>query len=516
MPTRRQVLAGSAATSILWTPSARALERPGGERAFDATQWMTAMDADPGDLDRSISLAGVVGELPTALQGQTLVMNGPARMNTGGRRTHPFDGHGYLRTLRFGADGLHLRARFIRTESFLAEEAAGGPVYRGLATNPSDSPRENRRAPVPKNVANTTVTLWGDRLLAGWEGGLPHALDPVTLETLGPVDFGGTLADRAVLAHMKLDHRLDRLVTMSPVMALETRLTFREYTPDGTLASERSFARRGAMMVHDFAITERFYVLGENALTADLGVFWRFLRGKATMMEAIAADTGEPGAWWLIPRHSDAPAVRIPLDRPMLALHYANAYDRPDGSVVVDSCAFEEMVFGQEFGYAGPHADLDPFAVSEPPCQALQRSVLDPGSRTVAALPPSTHAVDFPRVHPALDGKPSSLVSTAGCSAPGQTFPFDMVAMFDMADPDRPPDTWTAPPGTFVGEPVLAASPGSLDERETWALVALTDGVRGESSVCVFDPNQVSAGPVASVRLPELLPYGFHGAVLPA
>ena len=33
--------------------------------------------------------------------------------------------------------------------------------------------------------------MWGDKLLACWEGGLPHALDPATLETLGPTSLGG-------------------------------------------------------------------------------------------------------------------------------------------------------------------------------------------------------------------------------------------------------------------------------------------------------------------------------------
>ena len=33
--------------------------------------------------------------------------------------------------------------------------------------------------------------VWGDKLLACWEAGLPHALDPETLETLGSTSLGG-------------------------------------------------------------------------------------------------------------------------------------------------------------------------------------------------------------------------------------------------------------------------------------------------------------------------------------
>ncbi len=517
MPTRRGFLAGSAAAALTWSQRGFGAESSPSQRGFDETHWMAAMDADPGDLDLGVTLADVQGAVPGALQGQTLVMNGPARMFLGGRRAHPFDGHGYVRALRFGADGLRLRARFVKTAPFTAEHHADGLIYRGLATNPSDDPRTNRKATGPKNVANTTVTPWGGQLLAGWEGGVPHALDPVTLETLGPMDFGGVLADQAVLAHMKLDRRRGRLITVSPALSMDTQLTFREFAKDNTLASERTFRVRGAMMIHDFALTDRFYVVGENALAIDLKAFLRFKRGKATMMEAIASDSSKDGAWWLIPRDDpEAPAVRIPVDHPMLALHYANAYDQPDGTVVLDSCTFEKMVFGREFGYAGVHADLNPFTDANPPCQSLQRTLLDPVTGGLETLPPSAHAVDFPRIHPDLDGQAASLVATAGCSVKGQTFPFDMIAVYNQSDPGRPPNSWKAPPGTFVGEPVLASSPGSLDERETWIVVALTDGVRGATHVCVFDPNQVSAGPVANIQLPKMLPYGFHGTMLPA
>lgn len=56
-----------------------------------------------------------------------------------------------------------------------------------------------------KNVANTHVVYWGGKLLALWEGGLPHELDPRTLETLGPTTLGGTLPDKGPFAaHFKI------------------------------------------------------------------------------------------------------------------------------------------------------------------------------------------------------------------------------------------------------------------------------------------------------------------------
>src|SRR5207237_918628 len=56
------------------------------------------------------------------------------------------------------------------------------------------------------NAANTNVVFHGGRLLALWEAGLPHRLDPVTLETLGPDRLGGALGPGDTFsAHPKLD-----------------------------------------------------------------------------------------------------------------------------------------------------------------------------------------------------------------------------------------------------------------------------------------------------------------------
>ena len=55
-----------------------------------------------------------------------------------------------------------------------------------------------------KNVANTNVGVFGDHLLAYFEGGLPYALDPENLATIGPHDFHGGI-DVVCTAHYKLD-----------------------------------------------------------------------------------------------------------------------------------------------------------------------------------------------------------------------------------------------------------------------------------------------------------------------
>jgi all-trans-8'-apo-beta-carotenal 15,15'-oxygenase len=48
-----------------------------------------------------------------------------------------------------------------------------------------------------KNVANTNIIYWAGRLLALWEGGLPHRLEADSLRTLGTYTFKGAIPKKS-------------------------------------------------------------------------------------------------------------------------------------------------------------------------------------------------------------------------------------------------------------------------------------------------------------------------------
>lgn len=54
------------------------------------------------------------------------------------------------------------------------------------------------------NQSNVSVFTHGGRLLSSGEVGWPYELDPATLATVGPYDYGGRLAT-AMTAHPKVD-----------------------------------------------------------------------------------------------------------------------------------------------------------------------------------------------------------------------------------------------------------------------------------------------------------------------
>ena len=130
----------------------------------------------------------VEGTLPAELEG-TLYRIGPARHDVYGERyRHWFDGDGMVHTIHLDGGRAHYRNRFVATAGRAEEERAGRRLYAGFGTRPAgDNAVERFRHAVrrfAKNTANTNIVEIGGRLLALWEAGHPHRIDPVTLAIL--------------------------------------------------------------------------------------------------------------------------------------------------------------------------------------------------------------------------------------------------------------------------------------------------------------------------------------------
>jgi all-trans-8'-apo-beta-carotenal 15,15'-oxygenase len=471
-----------------------------------ALSWNQAMTASPGDVDLHIAASEIVGSIPEPLRGGRLLSNGPGWTLIGGRLAHPFDGHGYLRCHEFGADGsVRVRARFVRTRVFVDEAREQRLIHRGLATNPADSFWKNLRIGAPRNVSNTTVYPWGGRLLTGWEAGSPHALDPATLDTLGVHTFGGLIEGQVTLAHMHRDAARGRLILCSVAAGRSTRFTLREVDREDRLVQQRTGESPGLTFAHDFAFTDSWYVLGGNPLALKPLELTKALLGASTMLRSVRTDLRRPGELVLIPRDVDGPTRRVRLPRPAYVVHFANAFER-GGELIVDACIFHDFPFGEEFGYTGPNSPLDPTLPDARGAQTLYRIRVPAGASEATWEPLVPHGVDFPRVHPELEGRQAPMMVGACRRDPRYSDPFDSLIRIDLLDLARPPSLWTASEDVFVGEPVVA--PGA--DGQDYVLALLSDGLRRATTLAVFEAAALERGPVARVSMP-LMPVAFHG-----
>lgn len=477
-----------------------------------ADAWNAVMTAEPGELDLEIPARSIEGAIPAALAGGRHLQNGPGWTKIGDRLAHPFDGHGFVRALAFTKDGgAHFRSRFVRTPAYLAERATGRLEHKGLGTNPSDSPLRNLRAPGPRNVSNTTIQPWAGRLVSGWEGGRPYALDAASLDTIGEETFGGALPDAAFLAHVRIDTLTDRLVGCNVYREMPSRFVFREFDAAGRQVAEREATVPGLHFEHDFVVTPRWYVLAGNPMKASLPKFAKAMLGFGTLIEALRTDDASPGELYLVPRGRPGPVRTVRLPQRAFVIHFANAYDVDATTCAVELCAFESFEFGAEFGFRGPRAPLDPeLPDRRASIQRLYRATVRDGADEAEWAQLSPYGLDFPRVHPALEGRAAPAIYAATRADVRLSDPFDSIARIDAVDRDRPTEVWTAREGQFVGEAVFAPHPGASDPDEGWLIAVVYDGVAKASRLCVFESRAIAKGPIASVPLP-LQPYGFHG-----
>ena len=58
-------------------------------------------------------------------------------------------------------------------------------------------------------------------------------------------------------------------------------------------------------------------------------------------------------------------------------------------------------------------------------------------------------------------------------------------------------------------------APGGTGEDDGYVLVAVHNADTGKGDLAILDARQLSAGPVAIVHLPHLLPAGLHGSFSP-
>jgi all-trans-8'-apo-beta-carotenal 15,15'-oxygenase len=134
------------------------------------------------------------------------------------------------------------RNKFVRTKGYKREIKAKKILYRGIfGTRASGGWLANLFALNPKNVANTNIIYWAGRLLALWEGGLPHKLEPDSLQTVGEVTVGGVLEKgQPFSAHPRYDANTNRLVSFSCRFALSgTELVLFEFDDKFTLVKKR-------------------------------------------------------------------------------------------------------------------------------------------------------------------------------------------------------------------------------------------------------------------------------------
>ncbi|MDO9709277.1 carotenoid oxygenase family protein [Paracraurococcus lichenis] len=447
-----------------------------------------AEEHDIGDLP-------VTGEIPRGLDG-TLFRNGPNPQFAppDPARHHWFLGDGMVHAFTLRDGRARWRNRWVRTDKFRAERAAGHALSVGFGGG--------RAIGVPDTgLANTSLAWHAGRLLALEEAHLPFALDPATVETLGVEDFGALSGP--FTAHPKADPATGELVffgysaggPLSPVMSWGT------LSAAGRVTRLEHFPVAFCAMVHDFAVTARHVLFPLMPLTGSLG---RAMRG------------GPPFAWepelggqvGLLRRDAGVASLRWFRAESCFAFHVLNAWEDAVGRVLADVMEFAAPPLF-------PRADGTPSRPEETQAH-LTRWTLDPAAGTDAFRRERLDDMtgEFPRLDERRAGLPNRHGVFVGQSpAVRRDLALDTLVWCDLANGGRA--RFTVPEGDALSEAVFVPRDAAAAEGDGWLLTVAWRGAEKRSEVLVLDTQDVAAGPVATVTLPGRVPHGFHGAWVP-
>ncbi|WP_194835012.1 carotenoid oxygenase family protein [Nocardia sp. XZ_19_369] len=406
----------------------------------------------------------VTGQLPPELTGWYL-RNGP---NPHAATSHHwFAGDGMVHGVRIeNGRAVSYRNRWVRTTTFTDDAR----IYDEFGNHD-----------LTAGVANTHVIRHAGRTLALVESSLPYELTS-DLDTVGAYDFDGRLGT-AMTAHPKTCPVTGELHFFGYELTNPPFLTYHRADADGDLLLSRPIEVPAPTMQHDFNLT------AEHVVFMDLPVVF-------DIAEAVAR-TGMPFRWsdsyqarlGVLRRDDPHGEVRwFPIE-PCYVFHTLNAYDEP-GKIVLYVMRYPQLW----------RSETHTFDKS-----TLWRWTIDLAAGTVAEEQLDDRVAEFPRVDDRLVGSNARFGHTAVADDSGALLRYDLHTGSSTAHEFGP--------GRIPGEAVFAPAdenPGGDGYLMTFVYDAATDS----SDLTILDATDLAAAPVATIHLPQRVPFGFHGSWL--
>jgi len=321
------------------------------------------------------------------------------------------------------------------------------------------------------------------KTLALVESSLPYQITN-DLETVGCYDFGGKLND-AMTAHPKICPTTGELHFFGYGNLFEPHVSYHRADADGVLTVNRPVEVPALTMMHDFAMSAGHVIFMDLPIVFNLDVA---INGKGDM--PFRWDDGYGARFGVLRRDDPLGEIRWFDIDPCYVFHVANAYDSSDGnSIVLQAVRYPEL--WRNDGGFGASAVLWEWTINLRDGTVSERQLDD-------------RAVEFPRIDDRLAGLPARYAVSVGDASLVRYDLHTGAAVehrFGHAD---------APGGP--GEAVFVPSPdGPADENNGWYMAYVYDPVRDSSDLVILDAADLAGDPVARIRLPRRIPYGFHG-----
>jgi 8'-apo-carotenoid 13,14-cleaving dioxygenase len=412
----------------------------------------------------------VIGAIPAALDGRYLRI-GPNPMAADPEHYHWFTGDGMIHGLRIeNGRALWYRNRWVRSEA----------VTTALGEARTEGPRHFF------DTVNTNIMGFAGKTLGLVEAGSTPVEIGETLETLRYTDFGGTLHG-SFTAHPHVDPLTGEMHGICYDGSNPASIRYVVVTPEGNLRREVEIPVEHGPMIHDSAITRRFAIILDLPVTFSMETA---MEGHSFPFRWNPSHKARIG---LLPRDGEAADILWCDVDPCYVFHAVNAFDAPDGRVILDVAVHDRMFSDSK---AGPDSRRS----------GLERWTIDPEKRTVARRTIDPTPQEFPRPDERRFGLPYRYAYTmalTGAFLGGALFKHDLEAgtrqVHDFG------------PGRHPGEFVFVPAREDAAEDEGWLIGLVIDMNDETSELVILNAADFEGEAQARIRIPHRIPPGFHG-----
>ncbi|KAL2630630.1 hypothetical protein R1flu_015316 [Riccia fluitans] len=453
---------------------------------------------------------------------------------------HWFEGDGMLHAVYFDKFGeeykLYYKNKYVETDGYLAEKEERKPLVLATAECSTSTLYVNvflnqlRFGFLTRPTSNTAVWCHKGRVFAAAEGNLPYEIDISDLRTLGKFNCKGAWPLDNFIAHSKIDPVTNELVFQGMCTAKKPYTLVGVIGADGeTLVHTVGVNNERQTMNHDIMITERYTVVMDFPLLVDIA---NTAKGKPL----LHFDHNSVTRFGILPRFGDSDSVRWFEVETSSMFHTFNAYDIGDEVVVhglrsKSSFLNLDMSMDKKEWYrrgvtpcASDQEGYDPL-FDGARLTSLHEWRFDLKSGTVTErdiddIDKEKFVMEFPRVNDAYVGRKytygyAAIVNLEKTLETG-TPHYGKVGKIDFSSVERGKGVVKAEfhelgPNRYGGEPMFVAKPESTTEDDGWIIMYVHDDSTNQSEAIIIDAQRFSEEPVARIRLPQRVPYGFHG-----
>lgn len=451
--------------------------------------------------------ADIEGTIPSLLVG-TLYRNGAGLTErTGLRKRALMDGDGMVHAFTFHSGGVRFRNRFVMTEKYREESAAGRYLYPTFSTQAPGGVFQNVWVGGKiKSQAQISVVVKNNRLFAFDESALPYELNPETLDTIGVADFGPADTVGVFSAHSKIDMATGDWLHFGLHYGKKVNLHITIFSGAGKLKRHRVMPLPRYVYMHDYFVSGTSLIFNLQPVEFDL---FSFLFGIKSMSDSLSWRPEKGTLLMILDREGLNRPIFLETEASFM-WHSLNAYER------------EGALIAEYVGYRNP----DHFIGENAPVYAVMRGergqyqfpgqllryVIDTMNKRVRREVLHAGSLEWPTVNPFHRCRPHRYGYFA--KTRGDDFFWSGITRVDVMKGKG--EEYFFDDGVYCGEPLFVPAPGvhfdpDLEEEPGWLLTEVFNGHTGKSSLVIFIAERVSDGPVAVVKLRHHLPFSMHG-----